>query len=237
MRNISNQRLAGWRQILTTAAFGIVALGLSELATSAKPDKPRGKTENVSGSITINTHNAGPGLVGDGYSSPYVDWQELGSPDCVRVNVPSSDGVDQGRVTMFHRGPFDECDDSQRDDRYFSVVMTDPVYNFNDDLIGVEEREEGLRGQFRCWDIFAADRSGAYCRFLIMNDVGDVLWNIHWPAVTVSGTGNVLSVQNSGNAEVFKATEVVKGNGGKTRTELVLQDDHSIPLEFTVERL
>jgi len=137
---------------------------------------------------------------------------------------------------MFHRGPFDECDGSQRDDRSFGVVTTDPVYDFDDDGIA-ELTEVGLRGQFRCWDIFAADHAGAYCRFLITNDAGDALWNINWPEVTVSGSGDVLTVQNVGDAEVSEVVEVVNGNSGKTKTELHLQGEQSIPLNFTVERL
>ena len=220
-------RLAGLGKILATTALGMLACGFGAPAIAAKPDKPPGKSENSSGSITLNTPADGPGIVVDRYASAYFDWQALGSPDCVRLNVPSRDGVDQGRVTMFHRGPFEECDASLRVDT--------AVYDFDSDGIA-ELTEENLRGQFRCWDIFADDHSGAYCRFLIMHDVLRTTWNIVWPEVTVSGSGDLLTVQNVGDAEVYKAVVVPKGNGGKTTTEMQFQDHDSIPLDFDVER-
>ena len=233
---------------LLLVGFLLMLMGYADSTFAAKPDcdadpthsscKDDGQTENAPGSIAINTPDTGPGLVRDRYPNPYMDWRVLGSSDCVRLVVPSRDGVDQGRVTMFHRGPSDECDASQRDDRSFGVALTDPDYDFDGDG-SVEPREEGLRGQFRCWDIFADDHSGAYCRFLITNDAGDVLWNINWPEVTVSisGSDDVLTVVNVGMAEVSEAVEVAQGNSGKTKTELQSRDGQSIPLHFTVERL
>jgi len=220
--------------------LGISAIALGAFASAAKPDKPAGKTENAPGSITLNIADGGPGLIGDytlpssTYNPTFTDARAPGSLDCVRLVVPSRDGVDQGRVTMFHRGPFEDCAPFQLENpRSFGVA-----YDSNDDGF-VDVTESGLQGQFRCWAIFADDNSGAYCRFLIMNDVGDVLGSIQWAEVTVSGFGDVRTVVNlnNKNAELYEVVEVSQGNGGKTKTELQSQGVESIPLDFTVTRL
>ncbi len=222
--------------ISVTVAVGLV--GLIDLDADAKPNKQQGKTENAPARATILT--TGSGLIHDGYGNTYVHEQvtdPVYTSDCLLLILPARDGVDQGRVTMFHRLPDGEqCSDGRNEDRSFGVSLT--AFDLNDSG-SVTAPEGNLIGQLRCFHIFADDNSDASCRFQIRDaGNGPVRWSIEWLSVTVLGNEDVRSVTSAGNAHIYKVVEVAaNGNSRRTKTESQLQGEEPIPLAIEFERL
>jgi len=230
------------RRSVTMVSLVICIIGVGELASAAKPDKPRGQTENAPASATIL---AGDGLVSDGFND-YFDYRVAGSLDCLLFTVPSRDGADGGRATLFHTLPDDgECIDPPKVRRSFGVSSTkwslsdpNPVQQPPKASPGPEP---GLAGQFRCFDVFTADTSTAWCWFRILGAPdGSISWRIDWPSVTVAvdpSNPDARTVTNNGDATIYQAVQTVNGKSGKLATELVNQGPEPIALAIKFERL
>jgi hypothetical protein len=239
MRKLKNSGLANLGRAATTVFLVVAATGLGEFASAAKPDKPRGKTANAPASATIL---AATGLVHDGVNV-YVDYRVDGSNDCLIFIVPAQDGADGGRATFFHYGPDNgQCFDFPgRALRSFGVSYTE--HDLNGDNDGSPGAEDGLRGHFRCFDVFTADTTDAYCWFRIYagpNTGGAAAFRIDWPSVMVEvdeSNADVRTVTNVGDATIYQTVETINPRNGKVNTALELQGAESIPLDIRFERL
>jgi len=223
---------------MVLVVVSLIALG--GLAYAAKPDKPRGQTENAPARADIQTAS---GLISDGRPD-YTDYRVTDSIDCLVLLVPSRDGADGGRVTLFHdKRDGGEC--GSQSPRSFGVSSTkwslsdpNPVPQLPKASPGLEP---GLTGQFRCFDVFIADPSTAWCWFRILGGPdGSISWRIDWPSVMVEvdpSNADARTVTNIGDATIYQAVQTVNGKSGKLATELHNKGSETISLNIRFERL